>query len=166
MFEEEFEPFVVGAEDVFVGEVVYFRLGLDVIPPVPVDGAMEGEVVFIAIASEGAWEIEGDEVELVDEEGERDGEEDALVEFLGAVGEDEIDGEMLGADVSTVVLLEMVGALLVTVSVTVSVSTSCALRCVCPALLVLLLLVAAPAARNDLLVKARMKNRFNDGFMI
>ena len=94
----------------FVGEVVYFRLGLDVIPPVPVDGAMEGEVVFIAIASEGAWEIEGDEVELVDEEGERDGEEDALVEFLGAVGEDEIDGEMLGADVSTVELFVMEGA--------------------------------------------------------
>jgi hypothetical protein len=99
-FEEEL--FVVGAED--VGEVVYFRLGLDVIPPVPVDGAMEGEEVFIAIASEGAWEMEGDEVELVDEEGERDGEDDALVEFLGAVGEDEIDGEMLGADVSTVEL--------------------------------------------------------------
>ena len=95
-----------------VGEVVYFRLGLDVIPPVPVDGAMEGEEVFIAIASEGAWEMEGDEVEveLVDEEGERDGEEDALVEFLGAVGEDEIDGEVLGTDVSTVELLEMEGA--------------------------------------------------------
>ena len=188
-----------------VGEDVYFRVGLDVISPVPpVDGAMEGAVeVSFAIADDGALEMEGDddEVELVDEEGERDGEEDASVEFLKAVGEDVIDGEVLGTDdVSTVGLLEMEGAFVsvllplplllpvivlvlvlasssVSVSVSVSVSISCALRCVCSLLVVALVLtvlvvvvvVVAPAANSsndDLLVKARMKNRINDDFMI
>jgi len=184
-----------------VGEDVYFRVGLDVIPPVPpVDGAMEGAVeVSFAIADDGALEMEGDddEVELVEEEGERDGEEDASVEFLKAVGEDVIDGEVLGTDdVSTVGLLEMEGAFVSvllplllplllpvivlassSVSVSVSVSISCALRCVCSLLVVALVLtvlvvvvvMVAPAANSsndDLLVKARMKNRINDDFMI